>query len=208
MIYQIYPLFKRNDIESANRYLIDYMVDPQSLYGIPTDMRDIIIQTLYHNLGQMFGVNSPQIANFIIVQNFVYGKLKNTLLNYMKYTNLDGNIIDWFPSDYTSVLISKKRKSGKELLDKWDPNELWDFSKDASPDDSILSPINGFMHMVLILRNVENKNFILALNRAGVISSKTIDDNNFKFDKLEVKLLPYNNFNKVLNIANAIFKNY
>ena len=61
--------------------------------------------------------------------------------------------------------------------------------------------------MTLILKNIENSEFLLFLNRNGILSSKDIENDDVR-NKLEIKLLPYNNFNKVLNIANAIFKYY
>ncbi len=218
MINQIFPLFNYNEIDEANEYLVKYLFDRNQIQVMTDFINEVnmdeieyvITQILKETCKNMFGVNSPQIANFIIVQNFVYGKLKNILLRYIEYTNLDGSIIDWFPSDYTSTVLSKRfMENGYKPLDRnWSPNEIWDFQKDVPAKNLITSPVNGFMHMTLILKNVENYEFLLALNRYGVLSSKEIKDNNYKFDELEIKLLPYNNFNKVLNIANAIFKYY
>ena len=218
MIYQILPLFKPNELQSANEYLSNYLIDQKSINiisGIAIDnmdmseikyyMRDIINEICKN----MYGINSPQIANFIIVQNFVYGKLKDSLLNYMKYTGLDGNIIDWYPSYYISSLIAKfVKENGFKPSEKfWDPNKLWDFQGDIPQEASLVNPINGFMHMTLILKNIDNSEFLLFLNRNGILSSKDIENDDIR-NKLEIKLLPYNNFNKVLNIANAIFKYY
>lgn len=209
MIYTVRPLFKPDEYEEANKYLADKYFGLHSIFKTfiasmtmtgTSDLNDPykLVQEIFR---RTYGINSPQIANFIILQDFVTETLADTLLNYMKNVGVNMSIMNFVPS---SISIPMMFKTGN--LSPWDPNKKWNlFDEDTSELDHIYNPLNRFLHTHLILENTNNLSFLSALLRSGVIDSKEVESNP---KKLYIKLLPCNNFNKVLNIANAIFRYY
>lgn len=207
MIYTIRPLFKPYEDEEANKYLAEKYFGQHGVFktfvASMTETSGLndpykLVQEIFRST---YGINSPQMANFIILQDFVTETLADTLLNYMKNVGINMSIMDFVPS---SISIPMMFKTGN--LSRWDANKRWNlFDENMSELDYISNPLNGFLHMHLILENTNNLSFLSALLRAGAISSKELENNS---EKLYIKLLPCNNFNKVLNIANAIFRYY
>lgn len=225
MIYQ-YPLFRsdENSREEACKYLAENMLKSGTVKVMEMN-EDFVHQKFNKDQGQaydfikqmiadtchfMYGVNASQMANYLLVSHMVDEKLRPALINYMKNVGLDFKIIDFVPQEIIHPYIANiSSKPDFKPLERWDPRYLWDFDDDiVDPNERLMSPLNGFIHMTLYLKNIDNKNFLLSLLKNNIISKEQIVKANWKFDELELKLLPYNTFNKVLNIANAIFRYY
>lgn len=226
MIYQ-YPLFRSDAVgrEEACKYLAKNMLDSGVVKVM--EMNEDFVHKEFNKEGRegayqflqqmiadtchfMYGINAPQMANFLVVSHMVDEKLKPALMKYMKYVGLDYTIIDFVPSEIAQPIIANRSKDPNfKPLERWDPRYLWDFDHPInSAEEALVNPLNGFIHMSLYLKNIDNKPFLLSLQKNGIISREQILKANWKFEELELKLLPYNTFNKVLNIANAIFRHY
>ena len=227
MIYQ-YPLFRSDpdSLEEAAKYLAADMLNSGVVKVMEIDkdfyhkefnkegrnetfdfLRQMIADTCYF----MYGKNLAQMANYLVVSKIVKEKLMDSLINYMQAVNLDFELIYFCPSEFiTTIMQSKTKDPNFKPFERWNPANIWDFedTKNLSPDEALMSPINGFTHMTLYLKNIDNKAFLISLQKNGILSREDIIKNNWRFEVLELKLLPYNTFNKVLNIANAIFKYY
>lgn len=223
MINHIFPLFDNSEIDEAIDYMVRNLISNTEINLIqfdpsmefekePKDMPELLQTVMTTMAKTLYGVNAPQMANFLIVQKLVEDKLKDRLANYMNYVGIDGYITECTPSRIsTQALAYRIYNKDFRPLDRWNPNILWDFCDNSGKKDisrSLTNPLNGFLHMYLVLKEVDNKKFIMALNKAGLISFKDIYENNFYFRDLCLQLLPYNNFNKVLSIAQAIFRYY
>ena len=225
MIYQ-YPLFRSDEFgrEEACKYLAKNMLDSGMVKVMEINEnfihkefnkegRDEMYQFLQEMIANtchfMYGVNASQMANFLIVSHMVDEKLMPALTKYMKHVGLDYKLISFIPSEFVQpYLAEQSKKFDFKPLERWDPSVYWDFSEKQVPEFELTNPLNGFTHMTLYLPKIDNKSFLLSLQKNGILSREQILKNNWKFEELELKLLPYNTFNKVLNIANAIFRHY
>lgn len=219
MLYQIFPLFKYTEFDRASEYLVRNLkesgiemieLDNSIKEQLPDFQVDRLIDAILTQMvNQMYGKNIPQMANFLLVQKTVISKFEQRLINYMKLVNLEGELIVWTPSSITAgVLFHKANQIEFDPLTRWNPNELWDFNDEIDSDKELLNPLNGFLHMYLILKNVNNPKFLFDLCNAGILTEKEIKDADYSFNELKIQLLPYNNFNRVLNVAHAIFRRY
>lgn len=226
MIYQ-YPIFRSDPAseESAAKYLAKNMIESGVIKIMEIDkdfyhknlnkedenkIFNFLHQTIIDMCYFMYGRNLTRMANFLIVSKMVNDKLIPSLTKYMDNIGLEYKLINFTPSEIVHPYIASKTKNPLfKPLERWDPNSIWDFNNNnLSPDEALTNPINGFIHSTLYLKNIDNRKFLISLQKNGILSRKNILDNKWYFEELELKLLPYNTFNKVLNIANAIFKYY
>lgn len=228
-----YPLFKENkegtDIDLACKYIVNDMLKKGNVAVMRMDddlqpecftagkndkthpfMRNFISGMVMSSYGY---INMVQMANFLLVEEFVINKVLPALMSYMSHISLNCKTVQYIPAEVMApILIDKLNKGIKPISYHWDPNERWDFDIPVSKaDDILMNPLNKYIHLSLFLNDVSNKRFLADLTLAGILTRQEVINTigtKGKFENLELKLLPYNNFNKVLNIVDAIFKHY
>ena len=199
MLIQQISEFKKEFIESgAVQVMLDQPIeDPEEQAKVVHDIGIDICHRLY-------GINIPMMANYLKVQNIFISKVSDNLLKYMQLVGLQGEFISWTPAAYTvPILLDLARKGKDSKLKNFDPSMIWDPVHLDDPE--LTSPLNSFYHCNLVLKNIKNRSFLKCLYRHGIISKKEYNSNP---DTLMLKLLPDNNFNKIMSIQKAIFKFY
>lgn len=216
MIVPVFPLFNDKNYNEALQYLASKMLSEGQIMSVEIDpdtrerledqssINDFIYASTENSVKYLFGVNVPQMANYMQVQDFVLDKVKPALVNYLAYTGLKGIVFEYTPTTFTTPALIKEAKKGRPTLYAWNTNEKWDFEKEVDSRDKLLTcPLNGYINLFLQLKDVENFDFKLELLKDGIIER---DD--LPMGTLMIKLLPCNNFNKALNLMQAIFKHY
>lgn len=216
MIVPVFPLFKDKDYDEALQYLTSKMLSGGQIMSVEIDLHtkesledqsainDFIYALTANSVKYLFGVNVPQMANYMQVQDFVLDKVKPALLNYMTYTKLDGLTFEYAPTSFTTPALIKEAKSGRPALYVWDTDEMWDLEKEIDSKDKLLTcPLNGYINLFLQLNDVDNVEFKQQLHTDGVIDREDLIKST-----LVIKLLPCNNFNKALNLMHALFRYY
>lgn len=215
MLIPIFYLFKKDEYDEALKYITQKMLSKDSsidfeIYpSIEIDMEsqssinELKYKIVENSLKYLYGINAPQIANYLKVQDFVLDKVKDSLINYLCYINIKAEIIKYTPGCFTTPLLIMETKKRNRSLYEWNVDEWWDFEKEIERDKSMTCPLNEYLNLFLNLENITNLNFKHQLYMDGLIKKEELDN-----DFFTIKLLPCNNFNKVLNLMHAIFKYY
>ena len=214
--FNVRPLFDDDEIYEARDYLSRELSQPGRIqvHAIDPDVDisnipplDIIIKDILDN---MYGVNCPLMANYLLVQKYVLESVVPALSNYSKHTGFPIQFISTIPATITSQYIIQSARNGNRIQRFWSPHEKWDFRQTIKNKDmSITSPLNGYTHMDMIIpkkaftETSDKDNFITRLKYTGVIDESSFDEAE---ENITVKLLPCNTFNKAISIAQAIFK--
>lgn len=216
MIVPIFPLFKDKNYEEALEYLTSKMLSEGQIMSVEIDphtkeeledqsaINDFVYALAANSVKYLFGVNVPQMANYMQVQDFVLDKVKPALANYMSYTKMNGMLFEYAPSAFTTPALIKEARSGKPAIYAWNTNEKWDLEKEINTKDKLLTcPLNGYINLFLQLNDIDNIDFKQQLRVDGIIEREDLIKST-----LVIKLLPCNNFNKALNLMHAIFRYY
>lgn len=201
-------LYNDSDIEEAIDFLSRIFIEKGSLFGqIKFDnieIHEFYQNTIYNLIRMMYGKNVVTIANYMKVQEFVLNKVIEVINNYLYNSNIDFYICDFVPYNLYNILIIRKMKNillgTDEALNSWNPEEKWDLENDnISINKYLMNPINGIVHAYLFIKRINIK-MINDFYKYDIPFNRTSEG------YIIIKLLPYNNFNKILNIVDIIFK--
>ena len=218
----IFPLFRDEDIDLAKEFLAYGLLKNNSNVKIVIPYEDCNNQIAYtiaeSIIETMYGdKNIIQMANYLRVQDGVNESISKHLLTYLDLVGIKADLIEFIPNRIATLyLLSKIHNIDKNFTPykNWDPDEYWDFSKNDKDHNFITNPLNGFLHLTLRLYKVPyNKDFLIFLGRFGLIKYARLqelikfgDEKKISNFNIDLKLLPYDNFNSVLRVVQAIHK--
>lgn len=224
----IHPLFEKTDYNAALEYLTNRVED--GIADIGFDMSsifeedgfideekigafDILKNTVLKSiLESAYGVNVVKMANYAIVEDIFIKKYYKSILSYMDTIGLDAYYVKIYPHSIIPALISNRSKSPNfKPMNLWDPNKEWNLMdmESTNIEKNILNPINHFYHISMIIKDVDNDDFINALYKNSPISLKNrIKRERSKGNKINVcvKLLPFDSYDKIFDFVNILHK--
>lgn len=169
----IQPIFTKDDATPAAQYLInkiydEVQIDPTSIpEGV--DIR-VIKYSLAANIVQnVYGCNIINIANYNKVEEYFYSYYIDSIMDYLKYREIEFNITDFTPEDLTMNILSNVSKHHKFLpLSRWDASKYWDdFSYTNDVETNFTNPINEFNHVHLFIPvNDATRRFVMEATSA------------------------------------------
>lgn len=202
----IQPVFTKDDATPAAQYLInkiydEVQIDPSS---IPegADIR-VIKYTLAANIVQnVYGCNIINIANYNKIEEYFYSYYIDSIMDYLKYREIEFNITDFAPEDLTMTILSNVSRHYKFIpLSRWDPSKYWeDFSYTKDVETNFTNPINEFNHVHLFIP-------VNDVTRRFLIEATSVDDALLKQTKsVMIQLLPTSSIRDLLIFMKVLHK--
>lgn len=212
----IYSMFNDDTYGEA----VEYLTYKLSQSAIVVDKKgDKICQSkgldvMREVVKRFYGINVPLMANYRLVEDLTLDKYIEYIYDYIESIKAPIKILTYCPLEVLVPLVLLRGGSPSEMapIGKWDPDEKWNLAvRPESKDKAISSPLNEFIHLDLIIsgKALYKKNFITHLYDSRELTAGQFQKYIDSLDEdLVVNVLPCNNLDRILHIAECLFQTY
>ena len=207
----IYPLYTKDDYESARDYLADSLyknITSNAPEGMPPNMEALRAATK-DMVVAMYGVNLIRIANFHAVQDIVVNKYVGSIVSYMNLCGIKCRSIEvQYPKIIPQIIAYKAQQPDFKPLVQFNPRVEWDLSYGSDIAKNLMNPLNSMSHYFLELSAIYQYKFVREI--APIYYGNAFDDQIDTWEKenkllwLTLKILPSDNLHNI----NILIKRY
>lgn len=213
----IYPMFNDNTYGEAIEYLSSRLsrsaiiVDKKGDKVMSNQKLDIIREVVK----QFYGINVPLMANYRLVEDLTLDKYIEYIYDYIESTKAPIKILTYCPLEILAPLVLFKEGHLSEIapIGKWNPDERWDSTirAEKTRDKAISSPLNEFIHLDLIIGGspMQKHMLITHLYDSRELTTKQFQEYANALDNdIVINVLPCDNLDRIMHIAQCLFQTY
>lgn len=209
----IHPLYTEDDKQEAIDFLAKSMIDDTSIAftnsefdekNIQQQNKEFMMNMTRNLIKTMYGVNIIDMANFRQVQDVFYDKYSSYIINYLNMLGYKAELIMFNPASITPfAMIKEVYNRDSKPLERYNPNEKWDFTVSDDIRKNIMNPVNGMDMVILHIKNVGVKMPLILKELYGKVDKECLN-----YEDLAIKILPSKNFESIqglVKIINTVF---